>query len=101
MLPKCVTALRIMSSPRKRGSILRRSTAEWIPACAGMTSLRIRAPRTFAKLDGCASRFLFSGRIETRDAAAFGARLFVDDRVDERRLARADRFFHRVAKLGR
>src|ERR1700680_3944211 len=47
------------------------------------------------------SRFLLRGGIETGDAASFGARLFVDDRVDQRRLARADRFFHRVAKLGR
>src|SRR5438105_5265165 len=47
------------------------------------------------------SRFLLCGGIETRDAAAFRTRLFVDDRVDQRRLARADRFFHRLAKLGR
>src|ERR1700687_5255758 len=47
------------------------------------------------------SRFLLRGGIETRDAAAFRARLFIDNRVDQRRLARADRFFHRVAKLGR
>src|ERR1700720_3493266 len=45
------------------------------------------------------SRFLLRGGIETRDAAAFRARLFVDDRVDQRRLTRADRLFHRVAKL--
>src|SRR5450755_3734770 len=50
---------------------------------------------------GSPSRFLLGGGIETRDAAAFRARLFVDDRVDQGRLARADRFFHRVAKLGR
>src|ERR1700694_3462876 len=50
---------------------------------------------------GSPSRFLLGGRMETRDAAAFRARLFVDDRVNQGRLARADRFFHRVAKLGR
>src|SRR6185503_4964116 len=45
------------------------------------------------------SLFLFRARIETRNPPAFRARLFVDDGVDQRRLARADRLFHRVAKL--
>src|SRR5215468_3415790 len=45
--------------------------------------------------------FLLRARIQARDAAAFGTRLFVDDRVDQSWLARADRFFHRVAELHR
>src|SRR5688572_8041564 len=45
--------------------------------------------------------FLLRGRIEARDAAALGAGSLVDDCVDERRFARADRFFHRAAKLRR
>src|SRR5438874_3689188 len=50
---------------------------------------------------GPPSWLLLGGWIETRDAAAFRAHLFVDDRVDERWLARADRFFHRAPELGR
>src|SRR5262249_20555039 len=47
------------------------------------------------------SRFFLCCRIKTGDATAFRACLFVDDRIDERRLARAERFFHRSAKLRR
>src|SRR5436309_7161122 len=46
---------------------------------------------------GPPSLFLFRRWIEARDAAAFRARFFVDDRVDQGRLARADRFFHCAA----
>src|SRR2546425_9891737 len=58
------------------------------------------APSTTLERGG-PSRLLLCCGIETRDAAAFRARLFIDDRVDQRRLARANRIFHRVAKLDR
>src|ERR1700730_15912522 len=41
------------------------------------------------RLRASLSRFLFRCGIEARDAAAFRARLFVDDRVDQGRLAPA------------
>src|SRR5437660_5656802 len=64
-------------------------------------ALRAASPRGGERFGTALRRsFLFRGGIEARDASAFRAGLFVDDRVDQRRLARADRFFHRVAKLG-
>src|SRR5438093_4247747 len=71
----------------------------WIPF-AGIT-LRFGIPAKVLLRLGWPSRFLLRGGIETRDAAAFRARLFVDDRVDQGGQAPADRLFHRVAKLGR
>src|SRR5437773_4569139 len=65
-------------------------------------ALRAASPRGGERLGAALRRsFLLRGGIEARDAAAFGARLFVDDRVDQRGLARADRCFHRIAQLGR
>src|SRR5688500_360975 len=45
--------------------------------------------------------FLPRGRIQAGYAATFGARGLIDDGVDERRLARAHRFFHGLAQFGR
>src|ERR1700676_4549974 len=80
----------VMSRMRKPESALSITFPYPMPSLA-KALLRLRWP----------SRFLLRGGIETRNAGAFRARLFVDDRVDQRRLARADRFFHRVAKFGR
>src|SRR5437899_2324658 len=68
------------------------------PDCTCVKS-RMRTPSNALPIT-LSLQFLLCRGIETRDAAAFGACLFVDDRVDQRRLARADRFFHRAAKLG-
>src|SRR5205814_7244219 len=48
-----------------------------------------------------AGLFLLGAGVETGDAAALGAGGLVDHRVDERRLARAQRFFHRASQLRR
>src|SRR5215470_387639 len=45
------------------------------------------------------SRLFLRRRIEAGDAAALGAAAFVDDRVDQCRPPRADRFLHRPAEL--
>src|SRR5438874_6906648 len=60
----------------------------WIPF-AGIT-LRFGVPAKRCSDAAHPSRFLLRGGIETRDAAAFRARLFVYGRVDQGRLARAD-----------
>src|SRR6516164_299444 len=73
------------------------------PDCTCVKS-RIRTPSSALPINfsnafesGWPSRFLLRGGIQARDPAAFRARLFVDDRVDQGRLARADRFFHGAA----
>src|SRR5713226_9090120 len=84
------------------------------PACTCYIS-RIRTPLSASilisknsaadeRLPALAQRldlFLFCARIQARDATAFGAGGLVDHGIDERGLARADGFFHRLAQLGR
>src|SRR6185369_11244748 len=64
------------------------------PACTWVMS-RMRTP---LRASMCLCLFFCRG-IESRDAAALRARLLVDDGVDERRTARADRLLHRLAQL--
>src|SRR3954471_11819305 len=71
-----------------------RSCEQVGPACTCVMS-RIRTP-----LSASMSSLLFlGGWVEARDAAALRAGGFVDHGVDEGRLLRAQRVFHRLAQL--
>src|SRR6186997_1706735 len=67
------------------------------PDCTSVKS-RMRTPSSALPIRFLL--FLLGSGVEARDAPAFRSRLFVDHRIDQRRLARAYRLFHRVAKLG-
>src|SRR5688500_18638639 len=69
------------------------------PACTCVIS-RIRTPFN-ASIFTSSCLFLLSGRVQAGDAAAFGAGRLVDNRVDQRRLSRAQRVFHRFPELRR
>src|SRR4029079_3398266 len=66
------------------------------PACTCVMS-RMRTPLSASMV----RLLLLCRRIQARDAAAFRSSGLIDDCVDQRRLARADRVFHRLAQLSR
>src|SRR3990170_1797495 len=68
------------------------------PACTCVMS-RMRIPLSASILIS-KDLFLFRGRIQARDATAFGAGGLIDHGIDERGLARADGCFHCLAQLG-
>src|SRR5690349_7589130 len=70
------------------------------PACTWVMS-RIRTPFSASILVSGTVLFLFSARIQARDAAAFDARSLVNDCVDQCGPTRSNGFFHRAAKLSR